>query len=287
MNAPNRNRLIVLLICAIAVLAGTSAWLHWKRQTPARPQITPAPGQHSEITHPSVNAVVQDTNVADGMGTRSGNESADSNQSDDCIVLLNGKHATDIGWGAAMDGHDLEDGMDCSFHVNASTAAFTLHFAGRPDNTLGDIEVRQAGKVIQTITGHEVNLNGLAPAGLDLEVSAIDANFDGYQDLELLSDCGATGNCDYDFYLYDPRDNRFVYSKFLSGLTSPSFDAAEKRVVTTWNTSPSDGASSTYEFRNGDYVEIERVEMSHSGTDTYKQRKGKLVLVKSEKYDDK
>jgi hypothetical protein len=285
MNGAKRNRLIALLICAIAASVGTGVRLHRKGQAPTRSWITQAPGQHSIVADPLPKLVAQDTEVPDGQGTKPGNELKVSDKPVDCIVHSNGRHTANQYLGAAAGEHDLEGGMGCPIRVNDAGPTFMLHFVGRPNNTLGDIEVQQAGKVIQTITGHEVDLGALYPAGLDVEVRAIDANFDGYQDLELLNDCGATGNCDYDFYLYDPTENKFVFNKFLSGLTSPSFDAVKKRVVTMWNTSAADWGSSTYEFRNGRYVEIEREESSKFGTVTSELRDGRMVLVKSEEND--
>ena len=200
----------------------------------------------------------------------------------DCIVLSNGRHTANPYLGAATGEHDLDGGMDCPFRVNDATPIFTLHFVGQPNNTLGDIEVLRGGKIIQTITGHEVDLDALGPAGLDSEVKAIDANFDGYQDLELLNDCGATGNCSSVFYLYDPAEGKFDFDKFLSGLTSPEFDVTKKQINATWNSSAIDWGSSTYEFRNGEYVEIERFVSDDSGEKTYQLKDGKMVLVKSE-----
>jgi len=181
---------------------------------------------------------------------------------------------------------DLRGGMSCRFMVNARLPALTLHFIGRDDNSLGDIQVLQGNKLIQTITGHDLDLGALYPATLKAEVQLVDANFDGYQDLQLLNDCGATGNCDYDFYLYDPARRRFVYSKFLSGLGSPEFDASKKQVTTGWNTSADDSTSSIYQFRSGHYIEIEREESDANGTKIFERRNGRMHLKRVRKRED-
>jgi hypothetical protein len=175
--------------------------------------------------------------------------------------------------------------MDCQFTVSEKVPEFKLHFEGSGDNNLHDIVVSQGGKVVQKITGHEVDLGDLYPAGLDRAVQSVDANFDGYQDLQLLSDCGGTGNCDYDFYLFDPKQNRFVYNKFLSALGSPEFNVARKE-VTGWNTSAVDRASSIYRLQNGRYVEIEREVSDENGTRFYERRDGNMVLARTEKRVD-
>ena len=178
-------------------------------------------------------------------------------------------------------GEDLRAGMNCRFVVSRKLPVFTIHFVGRPDNTLGDIQVLQGDRLVQTITGHDVELGALYPARLNAELQSVDANFDGYQDLQLLNDCGATGNCDYDFYLYDPAHGRFVYNKFLSGLGTCDFNAAKKQVWTGWNTSVVDSTSSIYQFRNGRYTEIRREDSDENGTKIFERRNGKMVLIRT------
>jgi len=313
MGTTSRKKWIVISICLIAASAGIVLWTYWYWLFPSRngdeetaphrvwnalfPPKTlseqlyphyaaglnphppgPAPEYHAEV--------VKAAREQEEKEEQESVDRASGGRPVDCSVLPYTGTTPPAQVDNAAGGQDIRGGMDCHFLVSDKVPIFTLHFIGRPNNTLGDIEVLQAGRLIQTITGHEVDQDALYPALLESAAQSVDANFDGYQDLELLSDCGATGNCDYDFYLYDPAENKFVRDKFLNGLTSPTFDATKKQIITGSNSSAVDWTTSTYEFRNGKYVEIEREVSSESGKKTYELKDGKMVLTDSEKRDD-
>jgi hypothetical protein len=189
----------------------------------------------------------------------------------------------------AAGDEDFRGGMTCSFRINPKLPLFTFHFAGQEDNTLGDIDITTgtSSEVIQTID-NATDPNAIAPAKALSVLAVVDANFDGYQDLQLLSQCGGTGNCSYDFYLYDPKANQFVHNDFLSGLTTPSFYEAKKQVTTSSNGSVADWQSETYRYEDeGRYTSIHR-EVStwdrNNGMVTvssYELRNGKMELVDS------
>jgi hypothetical protein len=184
---------------------------------------------------------------------------------------------------------DLRGGMTCTFRINSKLPPFVFHFSGQPDNTFGDLDIAAGSgtEAIQTI--EDTTDPGLiTPAPIQTVLTAVDANFDGYQDLQLMSQSGGTGNCSYDFYLYDPKTNQFVHNDFLSSLTTPSFDQAKKQVTTSSNSSVADWQNETYQYEDdGRYTLIHR-EVStwdrNSGTVTvssYELRNGKMQLVDS------
>ncbi|MFZ0277365.1 MAG: hypothetical protein WAL60_10690 [Candidatus Sulfotelmatobacter sp.] len=195
---------------------------------------------------------------------------------------------TQLQYYAAGD-EDFRGGMTCSFRINPKLPLFTFHFAGQEDNTFGDVEIATgtSSEAIQTID-NTTDPNAVAPMKARSVLAVVDANFDGYQDLQLLSQCGGTGNCSYDFYLYDPKANQFVHNDFLSNLTTLSFDQAKKQVTTSSNSSVADWQSETYRYDDdGRYILIHR-EVStwdrNSGTVTvrsYEVRNGKMELVDS------
>ena len=88
-------------------------------------------------------------------------------------------------------------------------------------------------------------------------------NFDGYHDLSILNNCGATGNCNYDVWLFNPQKNIFVENSELSNLTSPSLDPKTKTITESSNWSAVGYSQATYKF----------------GDD------GKLILIHSFKQD--
>ncbi len=177
--------------------------------------------------------------------------------------------------------------MICNFIINPALSVFTFHFTGNEDNTLGDITITEGsnGKTIQTIvntTSYDATLTQ-ATATLAL----VDANFDGYNDLQILNNCGVTGNCSYDFYLYDSATNQFVQNAFLSGLGTPTFDVAKQQVRTSWNSSAGDWEADTYQYENSHYTVVHQ-EIStwnrNANTvtvDTYNLLDGQMKLTNS------
>jgi hypothetical protein len=184
---------------------------------------------------------------------------------------------------------DLRTGMTCQFRIHPDLPVFTFQFPGKPDNTFGDIEISNAttGEEIETVES-STDPGLIAPVAAKDLLTVVDANFDGYKDLQILNQCGGTGNCSYDFYLYDPKVGQFVQNRFLSDLATPSFDAAKKQVTTSSNSSASDWENETYQYKDGQYTLIHRVvsewdRAKKSVTvSTYEFRNGTMQLVSSE-----
>ncbi len=184
---------------------------------------------------------------------------------------------------------DLRGGMTCTFRIHSKLPLFTFHFAGHEDNTFGDLDITSgtSSEVVQTIE-NSTDPNSIEPAAAKSVLTAVDANFDGYQDLQILSSCGGTGNCSYNFYLYDPKTKQFVHNDFLSGLTTPSFDQAKKQVMTGSNLSAYDSVGETYRYETGDRYTLIQKQVStwdrsgHTVTvRTYELRNGQMELVDS------
>lgn len=183
---------------------------------------------------------------------------------------------------------DLRGGMTCRFRIHPSLPVFVFHFPGQPDNTFGDLEIAEeaSGKEVQTIQ-NSTEPGLVEPARVKNVLTLVDANFDGYQDLQILVQCGGTGNCSYNFYLYDPKTEEFVYNSFLSGLSTPSFDADKKQVTTSSNSSASDTQSETYQYKDGQYTLSRKVisewdrQKKTVTVSTYELRNGKMELVDS------
>jgi hypothetical protein len=65
--------------------------------------------------------------------------------------------------------------------------------------------------------------------------SAQDINFDGYQDIKLQIMWGATGNRIFDFYVYHPATQQFVFSPAISQLSNPLPLADKQELEVFWN----------------------------------------------------
>jgi hypothetical protein len=184
-------------------------------------------------------------------------------------------------------GQDIRGGMICKFRINPKLPVFTFRFVAKDNNPWGEIEIGEgdSGGIIQTIPNRsDAYTESIFPFRV---LTPQDANFDGYKDLPLLIQCGAVGNCTYDFYLYDRAKGRFVYNSFLSHLVGPEIDSGNQQVHTSYHLSSGDWWESTYEYREGHYVEIQRVVSSwdrKNNTTTekvYELSHGKMQLIKS------
>lgn len=66
----------------------------------------------------------------------------------------------------------------------------------------------------------------------DHEVQMVDMNFDGYLDLRILDNAGATGNNWYSSYLYDIPSGKFKLHYELSELSGVKVDTKNKQIIT-------------------------------------------------------
>jgi len=64
------------------------------------------------------------------------------------------------------------------------------------------------------------------------EVQMVDINFDGYLDLRLLDNEGATGNNWYGSYIYDRPSGKFKLHHDISALSGVRIDANNKQIIT-------------------------------------------------------
>jgi hypothetical protein len=189
------------------------------------------------------------------------------------------------------DQPDLRGGIVCHYRISPNLPLFMFHFTGKSDNSLGDIEITEepSTTIVQTIDGSDWGMVSSESELIRSLLTPVDVNFDGYNDLQILSNCGGTGNCSYDFFLYDPVTNQFVHNEFLSNnLCSPEFDPKKKQITTHSNGGASDWESDTYQYGDGHYTLI-RQEISSRDqktekvtVNTYELRNGKMELADSE-----
>lgn len=114
-------------------------------------------------------------------------------------------------------------------------------------------------------------------------LTAMDFNFDGYQDLRLMTSWGATGNHVYSVWLYDPVTHRFVYNNALSQLNNIDIDLASHTIQSHGNSSADSWGGSSYRWENNTLVLIEAYGQDYDlKTQTYTctkvtQQNGKMV----------
>ncbi len=119
--------------------------------------------------------------------------------------------------------------------ASAATADFRFRLAFEPSEdddtaTLVAIEVRDAstGKRLQLIRDFSTE----PVAGASDLLQLVDANFDGWLDLQVPAWSGGAGpNDTRNFFLFDPASRRFVFDEALSALTQVSIDGASSTVT--------------------------------------------------------
>jgi hypothetical protein len=187
---------------------------------------------------------------------------------------------------------DVRGGVLCHYRISPELPVFNFSFLGDANNNLGTLEITEdpSTTIVQKL--ERFTDWGMVSTADELEknlLTLVDANFDGYKDLQILSNCGATGNCSYDFFIYDSVTNRFVHDEFLSNnLCSPGFDAKKKQIVTHSNSSASDWGSDTYQYEDGHFTLIRQEisswdsEKDKESVTLYELRNGKMELVGTE-----
>ncbi len=140
---------------------------------------------------------------------------------------------------------DLSQGARFPFKIAPDLPEFTLKVIphlrkpdqyGNPQTTIEDIQVFRgnSSRPLQSLEGCE--WEGMEAPPRDSEwVRMEDMNFDGYKDIYVLTNWGATGNESGCVWLYDPGTGRFDYSKEFSKLATYSLDPTTKTIITQDN----------------------------------------------------
>lgn len=165
---------------------------------------------------------------------------------------------------------DVRGGATCFFTMHKNSVEYFFHLL--PDielNTIAYIDVVKDAVAVQTIDASEM-LQSVYHGQEFFRV--VDANFDGYDDISLLLWSGATGNVGHGFWLFDPEKNIFAYDEKLSSLTSPVFDAKEKKIFShtnggmagciygdAWYTYNADGFIEIIEQEIQDYDDVKNI----------------------------
>jgi len=131
--------------------------------------------------------------------------------------------------GVCGDKGRMQDGaclQEDSFTIGPGISlAFLTHWTASDAINSVKIDVLDAGAPVQTL-----ELSDLSAPTLDL--SAQDMNFDGYADIVLLANAGATGNANYMLWVYDPAQKLFVPFPPFMDLSSPNADPKAKVIKT-------------------------------------------------------
>ncbi len=66
-----------------------------------------------------------------------------------------------------------------------------------------------------------------------------DVNYDGYNDVGVLTSTGYAGvNYYYDYYIYNPKTERLEKSSILTQISNPKFDMNSKKIISSYRSGP-------------------------------------------------
>jgi len=188
---------------------------------------------------------------------------------------------------------DLSKGASFTFKIGENLPPFTFKIIpnkqptdeyGNAQSTISDIEVYGGDSKVpsQHLQGCDFDSMEPPPRG-DYWFHADDYNFDGYQDIFLMTDWGATGNFGGCIWLYDAKTGRFDYSKEFSAIEIHEVDAATKTLSSISNSSAADWEQERYAVRNNHPVLIWSEEQDSDNAKTHceiqERRNGKMVTV--------
>ncbi len=146
---------------------------------------------------------------------------------------------------------------------------FTFNLAAYYDSERGtyalqSLDVCNEDIVIQTISIPELSAFGQTyiddfmqdTLGFSLE----DVNFDGYQDIRLFDTSNGNYRQEYIYLVWDPKEEKFEQDKRLNGISLASFDQEKKLIYGMERGSAVSHYYSTYQYIDGEIVEIQYVE---------------------------
>lgn len=151
-------------------------------------------------------------------------------------------------------------------NINESLPEYTFEIWGESDGDflkVYKIEIYDGankGTLIQKLDIED----SMIPIGIEnAGVEFVDANFDGYLDLQIQTGMGAGPNIFYSYWLWNIDTSMYVLNEELSALTSPKFDSISK-TVTSENSSQAGAyyVESVYKYIDGKltlFKETERI----------------------------
>jgi hypothetical protein len=110
---------------------------------------------------------------------------------------------------------------------------------------------------MQVSSGQTIDLSEMNHPVEVFKLEAIDLNFDGYNDLRILNNEGATGNNWYDTWLYNQKTKTFVKNQFLSQNSSVMVDTLSKKILTHYRAGACEESLGVYAVKDTTYTLVE------------------------------
>jgi hypothetical protein len=110
---------------------------------------------------------------------------------------------------------------------------------------------------ISLSTGQTLDLSDTYRPVELIKLEAIDLNFDGYNDLRILNNEGATGNSWYDTWLYNQKTKKLVKNQFLSQNSSLMVDTLGRKILTFYRAGACEESLGVYAVKDTTYTLVE------------------------------
>jgi hypothetical protein len=188
---------------------------------------------------------------------------------------------------------DLSNGASFTFDIGKNLPPFTFKIIpnkqppdqfGNADSTIDDIEVYRGDSksVLQHLEGCDLG-SMEPPPDRDGWFRADDYNFDGYKDIFLMTNWGATGNFGGCIWLFNPKTGRFDYNKEFSDIEIHDVDPDTKTLSTISNSSADEWRAERYAVENNHPVLIRSWDQTSDNGKIHceidERRNGKMVKV--------
>ncbi len=106
-----------------------------------------------------------------------------------------------------------------------------------------------------------------------------DMNFDGFNDIRLLTMVGKRGNKAYCYWIFDPVKQQFKRDSLLEEISAPYFDPKTKTIHEGWHEANQDGGTNVYRFINKKLTQIYE-KVSKTIYDDNDQKRIHLIIQK-------
>lgn len=123
---------------------------------------------------------------------------------------------------------------------------------GRHYGGIGELKIFYKNRSLQTINKIE---DGVALG--EINFYFYDFNMDGYLDFSIRSVCAKS--CYYDYYLYNPGKNQFVYNVQWDGIRIAMLNKKNKQLLTMSDGTASEGEKNLYQIKNDKLIHIKTI----------------------------
>ncbi|HZS42737.1 MAG TPA: hypothetical protein VFA52_00780 [Candidatus Paceibacterota bacterium] len=177
---------------------------------------------------------------------------------------------------------NITGGMVCKYSIFPNQSPYTFNLLGSEYDTIIGIDVIKDGKKIQHIA-----MDNKAEGPYMFEPSystdffhSADINFDGYNDIEMDTCFGATGNVCRTYFLFNPQTSQFDYSEDFSKMSGLP-DPVTKTILTHGNSCADCNYDAEYKVVNNKPVLVKGVDSEHGVVVTTELKNGVYVTSTS------